>query len=139
MTYWLQFCESGEELIYKSKPDYVDGLVHVIEYAALQQAQARVAELEAEVKRVTDLCNETIEMSREYAHRKIVVEAELKAQARHAIDKYDEVASQLEQARVALKAINDEELNSMRPGGGYSRSAKISYDALAKLTKFKNS
>jgi len=30
----------------------------------------------------------------------------------------------------ALEKINREELNSQRPGGGYSNSAKISYEAL---------
>jgi hypothetical protein len=39
----------------------------------------------------------------------------------------------LELAIAALEQINQEELNSQRPGGGYSKSAKISYDALEKL------
>jgi hypothetical protein len=30
----------------------------------------------------------------------------------------------------ALKQINQEELNSQRPGGGHSRSATLSYEAL---------
>jgi len=52
---------------------------------------------------------------------------------------YDRLRAQLEasQKRVkeledALKEINREELSSQRPGGGYSRSATISYNALAK-------
>lgn len=35
----------------------------------------------------------------------------------------------------ALKKINREELNSQRPGGGYSRSATLSYEALASHKK----
>jgi hypothetical protein len=35
--------------------------------------------------------------------------------------------------REALKQINDEELNSQRPGGGYSKSAALSYEALEKV------
>lgn len=37
----------------------------------------------------------------------------------------------------ALEQINKEEINSMRPGGGYSKSARISYEALEKYRKFK--
>lgn len=35
-----------------------------------------------------------------------------------------------EKYKKALQEINKEELNSQRPGGGYSKSATISYEAL---------
>jgi hypothetical protein len=35
----------------------------------------------------------------------------------------------------ALEKINKEELNSMRPGGYYSRSASISFEALVEIRK----
>lgn len=37
--------------------------------------------------------------------------------------------------RAALEEINREELNAQRPGGGYSRSAKISFEALKSVKK----
>ena len=37
----------------------------------------------------------------------------------------------------ALKEINKEELSSQRPGGGYSRSAILSYETLAQYEQFK--
>jgi hypothetical protein len=37
----------------------------------------------------------------------------------------------------ALEKINSEELSSQRPGGGFSMSARISYEALEKYRKFK--
>jgi hypothetical protein len=40
-----------------------------------------------------------------------------------------------EALRAALELINKEELNAQRPGGSYSRSAKISYDVLSKYPK----
>lgn len=50
--------------------------------------------------------------------------------------KYDELFKtnqelnlKYKKAIAALEEINKEELNSQRPGGGYSRSAKISYNA----------
>lgn len=35
----------------------------------------------------------------------------------------------------ALEKVNREEVNSMRPGGYYSKSATISFDALAEIRK----
>jgi hypothetical protein len=39
---------------------------------------------------------------------------------------------QLEIAIKALEQVNQEELSSQRPGEGYSKSARISYEALVK-------
>lgn len=43
--------------------------------------------------------------------------------------------AKLDLAIEALKKINQEELNSQRPGGGYTTSARISYQALQELEK----
>jgi hypothetical protein len=48
---------------------------------------------------------------------------------------YEQLKVENERLRVALRAINREEINSQRPGGGYSRSATISFEALAKGNK----
>ena len=42
------------------------------------------------------------------------------------------------EVRHVMKAINDEELNSQRPGGTYSKSARLSYEALTKLNAILN-
>jgi hypothetical protein len=58
-----------------------------------------------------------------------------------AVEVYDveelivELYADLMEARDALLQINKEELNSQRPGGDYSRSSKISYNALVKLNE----
>lgn len=51
------------------------------------------------------------------------------------VDLLAEVRADLDVAIEALKKINETELNSQRPGGGYSTSARISYETLARLTK----
>lgn len=43
------------------------------------------------------------------------------------------LSMKLELAIKALEQINQEELSSQRPGGGYSKSASISYEDLKKL------
>jgi hypothetical protein len=43
----------------------------------------------------------------------------------------------MEEMAKSLEQINKEEINSMRPGGGFSMSARISYEALEKYRKFK--
>ena len=44
----------------------------------------------------------------------------------------DEANEKIKLLEKALEEINREELSSQRPGGGYSKSAKISYEALIK-------
>lgn len=44
----------------------------------------------------------------------------------------------IDELATSLERINKEEINSMRPGGGYSNSARISYEALEKYRKFKD-
>lgn len=41
-----------------------------------------------------------------------------------------ELRSEIKRLKEALVQINQEELNNQRPGGGYSKSARISYNAL---------
>lgn len=41
-----------------------------------------------------------------------------------------ELRREIQRLKTALQLINQEELNNQRPGGGYSKSARISYDAL---------
>lgn len=41
-----------------------------------------------------------------------------------------ELRSEIKRLKEALIEINQEELNNQRPGGGYSKSARISYNAL---------
>lgn len=43
----------------------------------------------------------------------------------------------MDELATSLERINKEEINSIRPGGGYSNSARISYEALEKYRKFK--
>lgn len=50
---------------------------------------------------------------------------------------YEKLQADLDLAVKALKQINQSELNSQRPGGGYSTSARISYEILAKLKEQK--
>lgn len=45
----------------------------------------------------------------------------------------DKTEAELALAIEALKQINKAEINSQRPGGGYSESARISYETLKKL------
>ena len=46
------------------------------------------------------------------------------------IELLEEKQKEIERLKTALKQINQEELNSQRPGGEYSKSAVISYKAL---------
>jgi len=50
-------------------------------------------------------------------------------------DKMKQLENENDRLRAALEAINKAELNAQRPGGGYSVSAKISYEALNNKTK----
>jgi len=46
---------------------------------------------------------------------------------------YAEMIQDMREILNALKEVNKEELNNQRPGGGYSRSATISYNAIQKF------
>lgn len=48
-------------------------------------------------------------------------------------EKIKSLEANLSVAKDYLEKINNEELNSQRPGGGYSKSATLSYEALEKL------
>lgn len=52
-------------------------------------------------------------------------------------NKATEQKKQIKALKKALEEINKEELNSQRPGGGYSKSASISYEALQLLKEEK--
>lgn len=49
---------------------------------------------------------------------------------------YTDLLREAMKLREALTDINRVELNSQRPGGGHSQSARISYDALANFNEF---
>jgi hypothetical protein len=55
----------------------------------------------------------------------------------HNARKVADLERKLAVAKEALKNINKEELNSQRPGGGYSKSARISFEALKKIEEEK--
>ncbi len=50
---------------------------------------------------------------------------------------YQKLRDENEALKAALELINKEELNAQRPGGSYSKSAKISYDVLKKYPEEK--
>ena len=50
-------------------------------------------------------------------------------------DQLEKMTKALQVAREALKAINKEELDNQRPGGGYSKSASLSYETLTEINK----
>jgi len=49
------------------------------------------------------------------------------------IKQNEKLKYQLKIAKSYLEKINTEELNSQRPGGGYSRSASLSFNALREI------
>lgn len=50
----------------------------------------------------------------------------------------EEARTEIAAYREVLEQINKEELNNQRPGGGYSRSATLSYEILKKYNKEKD-
>jgi hypothetical protein len=50
-------------------------------------------------------------------------------------DEMELLRKKLSLALWALKKINEEELNSQRPGGGYSSVAKLSYNVINKIAR----
>jgi hypothetical protein len=139
--------------------------IHVIEYSALEQAQAeiemlkrhfadaqfqyldKIDELEAESEKnknsVGGLMLIWDEMTKENAKLKdkiSLLEQHLESSRRDrtilqdaAVRDIAKIKMQLSDAVMALEEVNRTELNNQRPGGGYSPSAIISYNALQKL------
>lgn len=124
---------------YRDKKTYT----HVIEHSALAERDAEIiflkdahkGEVASHCRSVNNALMEVEKCNVEIAALKTKLE-EFKAQyenCRYLAVENSKLKEQLEIARQGLRDINQEELNSQRPGGGYSRSATISFETLAKI------